>query len=81
MLFEIIIIVIYAAFSQFFVLMAVKFGMKCAGQPEKAVDEPIIRVRKKAKSPNLPKEHQKMMDIMENIDIYDGTSTGQKEIE
>ena len=81
MSYELILVILYAAFSQFFTIWAFKFGMKCANRPEKAVDEPIITLPKRKKEVNLPKEHLKMMDIMENIDIYDGTSTGQKEIE
>ena len=86
MLFDIlaIIVVIYAVFSPVWVLKAVKFGISVGNDPKEAVDEPIFHVpseKKKVKAPVLSKEEQQIVDILENVDIYDGTSRGQKEIE
>lgn len=86
MLFDIlaIIVVIYAVFSPVWVLKAVKFGISVGNDPKEAVDEPIFHVsseKKKVKAPILSKEEQQIVDILENVDIYDGTSRGQKEIE
>ena len=85
MLYEIIAVIlcIYAAISPFIVIKAVKFGMKCAEDPQTAAEEPVFNVdiRKEAEKPAvLSPEEQQIIDILENIDVFDGTSTGQKEI-
>lgn len=36
--------------------------------------------RKTKKDKEIEKERQKIMDIMENVDAFDGTGLGQKEI-
>lgn len=86
MLFDIlaVILAIYAVFSPIWVIKAVKFGISVGNDPKEAVDEPIFHIpseKKKVKAPILSKEEQQIVDILENVDIYDGTSRGQKEIE
>lgn len=85
MLYEIlaVILVLYAALSPFWVIKCVKFGIKCADDPEKAAEEPDISIpwpEKKAVNVELTPEQQRYVDIMTNIDTYDGTEVGQKEI-
>lgn len=83
MLFDIIavILVIYAVSTPFWVLKAVRFGLKCAEKPSEAAEEPIFTLPEKKTDVKVPKEMQKTLDIFENIEAYDGTSNGQKEIE
>ena len=86
MLFDIlaIIIAIYAVFSPIWVIKAVKFGISVGENPKEAAEEPVFHIpseKKKVKTPVLSKEEQQIVDILENVDIYDGTSRGQKEIE
>ena len=82
MLFEIIgiILALYAVTTPFWVLKSIKFGMKCASEPEKAPEEPIFIVPKPAKKVETPEEVRRMLDILDNIEAYDGTPNGQKEI-
>jgi hypothetical protein len=48
------------------------------GEPVKVVKVPIKRKHKK---PKLSVQEQRVIDILGNIDAYDGTSVGQKKIE
>ena len=77
----IIVLVIYAAVSQIFMLKAVKFGLKGAEKPEKAAEEPVFTLPEKKKEAKVSESEQRILDILGNIDAYDGTSAGQKEIE
>lgn len=81
MLFEVIAIILalYACLTPAIILKSVKFGMSAAQTPKEAIEKPIFTVKKK-KTPDVPPEIQKGLDIIANIDNYDGTSTGQKEI-
>jgi len=77
-----IILAIYAILSPFWLIKAVKFGVSLANKPEEAAKEPFIALPKKKKTvePDLSKEEQKIIDILANVDVFDGTSIGQKEI-
>lgn len=86
MLYELIIVaivVIFAGFSQYMTLKAVKFGMKMGQNPEKAVNEPVFTIPKKnpPQAPEVSDEMRKFFDVMDNIDAFDGFEGGQKEIE
>ena len=50
-------------------------GMKCAKSDVKVPNLPKIR-----KKPKQTAENAKLNDILSNIEAYDGTSNGQKEI-
>ena len=79
-----VLLVLYAVLSPFWVIKAVKFGLSIKKDPEKAAEEPVFHIpekKKKVKPPVLSREEQQIVDILENVDIYDGTSRGQKEIE
>lgn len=75
-----IILAIYAVISPVIVLKSVKFGISCADKPEKAAEKPIFTLPKRKKEPEIPAAVQKGLDIIANIDAYDGTEAGQKEI-
>ena len=85
MLYEIlmVILVVYAISSPLWVMKSIKFGVKFALDAEKTSREPVINIPKpKRKQPEvkLSKEEQKIIDTLENINAFDGTETGQKEI-
>ena len=82
MLFEIItvILAIYAVLTPIWIMKSVKFGIKCAAKPAEAAEEPVFTLPEKKKDVKVPEEMQKTLDILENIEVYDGTSNGQKEI-
>ena len=50
-------------------------GMKCAKSDVKVPNLPKIR-----KKPKQTAENKRLNDILANIDVFDGTSNGQKEI-
>ena len=50
-------------------------GMKCAKSDVKVPNLPKIR-----KKPKQTAENARLNDISSNLDVYDGTSNGQKEI-
>ena len=85
MLYEIIAIILalYAVSTPYWMIKAVKFGISVAEEPEKAAEEPIFNLPEKKEEPQpvvLTEEQQRMLDVLDNIDVFDGTSQGQKEI-
>ena len=50
-------------------------GMKCAKSDVRVPNLPKIR-----KKPKQTAENKRLNDILSNLDVYDGTSNGQKEI-
>ena len=70
--------VVYAAFSLFMVVKAFCYGVK-VGRTKEAVPEPFER-KKSAKPPKMSKEQERYVAILENIERFDGSSLGQKEI-
>lgn len=50
-------------------------GMKCAKSDVKVPNLPKIH-----KKPKQTAENKRLNDILSNLDVYDGTSNGQKEI-
>ena len=85
MLYEIIAILLalYAVSTPYWMIKAVKFGISVAEEPEKAAEEPIFNLPEKKEEPQpvvLTEEQQKLLDVLDNIDVFDGTSQGQKEI-
>jgi len=82
MLYEIVtvILAIYAILSPLVILKAVQFGLKCAEKPAEVMSEPVMSLPKKTKKPELTDDMRRGIDILTNIDTYDGTSNGQKEI-
>lgn len=78
-----IILAIYAILSPFWLIKAIKFGISMAEKPEEAAKEPVFTIPKKKEppvEPTLSPEEQKYIDILGNVDIFDGTENGQKEI-
>ena len=82
MLYNIVLImlVVYLMLLPLIVVTSIKFGIKLAEKPKETADEPIFNVPKPKKKPKVSKEEQKVIDILANIEAYDGTSIGQKEI-
>lgn len=72
-------IVAYAFLSPFAIVKLIKFGMVISEKPEKAVDIPVF-IKPRKKEPKLTAEEQRALDVLANIDAYDGTGFGQKEI-
>lgn len=79
MLFNIllIILVVYVIISPYFYAKAVRFGMSLEGNPP---EETVFHLPKRKKQPKMTVEEQRTMQILQNIDRYDGTSKGQQEI-
>lgn len=78
-----IILVIYACLSPFWVIRSIQFGLSITKKPEDAAKEPVFHAPKTKKKPKpavLSAEEQQIMDILSNVDVYDGTEIGQKEI-
>ena len=73
------VVVAYAFLSPFLIIKLIKFGMVVSEKPEKAVDTPVF-IKPRKKKPKLTAEEQRALDILGNIDAYDGTGFGQKEI-
>lgn len=82
MLYDIIFVclVAYVCFTPYFYAQALKFGIKIGTKPEKAAEMPIFNVPEKKEKPKMTDEEYRKMQILANINRYDGTSNGQKEI-
>lgn len=85
MLYNVIICVLlaYVVISPVFYAKALKFGMKIASDPEKVSQEKIMSEFHLPKMPHKPKmtpEEMRSVQILANIDRYDGTSAGQKKV-
>lgn len=76
-----VVLVIYVCVSPYFYAKAVKFGMKIADKPEKAAEEPFFHVPKKKTEPKMSPEEKRRVQILANIERYDGTSLGQEKIQ
>lgn len=79
-LIAILLILLFATFSQIMVIKAVKFGLKIAEKPEKAAEEPVFNVPKKKKQPKMTEDEKRTLAILENVSRYDGTSKGQVKV-
>lgn len=82
MLFNILFVflVLYVMGMPFIVIKYIKFGLMVAGEPKKAAEKPIFSIPKFRNKLKLSPEEKRAIDIMHNINVYDGTSIGQKEI-
>lgn len=77
------VLVAYVVVSPAFYAKALKFGMKIAQDPEEAAKEAIMEefhVPEKKNPPKMTAEEQRSVQILANIDRYNGTSAGQKKI-
>lgn len=74
-----VIIGVMLIIQPYFLLKAVKFGMKVANKPEEAAEEPIFEVKSKEVK-KITDEERRISSIIENIDNYVGDSTNQKEV-
>ena len=86
MLFNILLVLlaIYVMVTPYFYATAVKFGMKIAQNPEKASEEKILdtfSVPKKPKEIKMTPQENRNVQILANIDAYNGTAVGQKKVE
>lgn len=64
-----------------FYYKAVKFGMKIVEEPQKAISEPVFHVPTPKKKQKMTPELDRAMQILQNIDNYNGSSVGQKKVE
>lgn len=76
-----ILIVIFAIFSQIWLLKAVKFGFKISEKPEEAAVEPFFHVPEKKQPAKMTPEELRTIQILANVDRYVGSSIGQVKIE
>lgn len=77
----VLLILVFAAFSQILLIKAVKFGFKIGQKPEAAVVEPIFNVPAKKHEVEMTEADKRTAQILANIDRYDGTSRGQVKVE
>lgn len=85
MLYDVIFCVLvgYALVTPIFYVKAVKFGIRLTEEPEKVSREDELttfNVPKPKRKPKMTPEEDRATQILANIDRYDGTSAGQKEI-
>lgn len=71
---------VYTVLSPFLMIYGIKLGFKMAQRPEETAAEPVIKLPKRRKTPQMSDEVKRGFEILRNIDIYDGTANGQKEI-
>ena len=76
-----IVLVIYVCLTPLLYMKAVKFGVKMAEKPEEAAEEPFFHVPAKHKPPKMTPEEERDMQILANIQAYNGTSAGQIKIQ
>lgn len=74
-------LIAYILVTPFFYLKAVKFGMKIVSEPAKAVEEPIFHIPEKKEPLKVTEEQDRILQILTNIDKYQGDSKGQKKVE
>ena len=75
-----IILALYAISTPVWIMTAVKFGLKVAEKPEKAVEEPLFHIPERKKEPEMTEHEFRNAQILANIDRYDGTSFGQEKV-
>lgn len=82
MLFNVILVllVIYTMATPFFYVQAIKFGMRVWDEPDEVKEMTTFHLPKRKKEPKMTPSEQRTYQILQNIDRYDGTSNGQKEI-
>ena len=82
MLFKIVFVcmIAYICATPLFYAVAVKFGMRLMDKPEQAIEAPIFHLPERKEAPKMTPEESRTAQILANIDRYDGTSNGQKEI-
>lgn len=88
MLFNVLILILAISFL-FFSFFLLSYALKAqkeaflmgfeAGESGK-IEKPKEKSNKKAKLPEETKENKRLNDILANIEAYDGTGFGQKEI-
>ena len=71
---------LYTVLSPFLIIYGIQLGFKMAQRPEEAAAEPVIKLPRRKKTPQMSAEVRRGFEILRNIDIYDGTANGQKEI-
>lgn len=74
------VLIAYTMVSPLVVVKSIKYGIKLADKPKETAETPMFNVPKKKKKPKMSKEDERIINILANIDAYDGTSVGQKEI-
>ena len=74
-----IILGIVAIIQPFYLMKAVKFGIKLADKPEKVAEEPIFDV-KTPEIKEMTDEERRTSIKIDNINNYVGDSTNQKEV-
>ena len=75
------VLVVYTLFMPIIVIKSIKFGISLGGNVEKPEEKPVFfNIPKKKKKPKTTPEQETAMAILANIDAYDGTSNGQREI-
>lgn len=82
MLYNIIIVILglYAVLSPFFMLKFLKIGYKMGNSEEISEQRVVLNRSASRKRKMTDKERKQIEDSVANIEAYNGTSTGQKEI-
>ena len=80
MLYSLIIVFLVLLFTAFEQILFVKV-LESAKMTEKVIDMPKIGVKKAKKKPELTDDEKKALQILDNINNYNGTSFGQTKVE
>lgn len=75
-----IVLMLYIMAVPLMVVKSIMLGVKLAEKPQETAEKPIFNIPKPKKKPKLSKEDRRNLDILANIEAYNGDSTGQKEI-
>lgn len=75
-----IVLMLYIMAVPLMVVKSIMIGVKLAEKPQETAEKPIFNIPKPKKKPKLSKEDRRNLDILANIEAYNGDSTGQKEI-
>lgn len=75
------ILVLYMFLTPYFLFRAVKFGIKIAQNPEEASEEHTFTIPMPKRTPKMTAEEDRRMQILKNIDNYNGSSVGQVKVE
>ena len=73
------IIVLFAIITEFAIIKAFSYGVK-VGKSKDITPEPFKKPSKPKKKVEMTDEMSRIQDVWHNIEVYDGTSIGQKEI-
>ena len=77
----VILLIAYTLATPFIYSKAIKYGVKLASEPEKVAEEPMFHIPTPKKKPVMTAEEDRLAQILQNINNYNGSSVGQRKVE